>query len=718
MRILFAFLAAQTLWAQYPVKIDLNGEWDYRPVACTVLKPDQSIATAPCQLPPPGKMKIPTNWHLAALKDFNGRVVFSRDFTLSPLNDGEHAWIVFQGVDYYTRVLVNGAEAGRHEGYFQSFEFDLTPHVKRGTNRIEVEVDSPLEEPEAVFSRNKLLIKGILTDWDGKPAGQDGNTGGIWNSVYIEIRPSVWLGAIKLTTSLAPERIERQNNKSVPVGQAPKVRASIQIPALRNGTYKLVAQLGDTRVEKQISVVAPGGPEDLLLTVRNPKRWWVWDLGEPYLYTFRAELRDGDRVVYHTEFPYGLREIQVNPQNGEFRLNGKRFFVRGTNIVPTLWFSEYSPSMIAGDIKLLKDAHMNGVRVCVHVNRQEFYEAMDHAGILVWQDFPLQWTYSQTDSFLIGAARQIKDMVRQFYNHASIALWVCQNEPNPLNRQVLDPFLARAAIEEDASRYVRPASEFSEHTYPGWLSGQMSGYLHPTASPFLTEYGTESLPPAATVRKMAGGDQWPLDYKKLEYYNLQVKPMLEISKVKIGNNLEEFVENSQIYQADVLKLATEMYRLQKYVMIGGMFQFMFVDSWPSITWSVVTYDRTPKRGYYAMAKAYQPVLVGTTLADTAFPLELSRGSTSQAIRFRPWIINDLQRELKNVKISATIEGAGKTFALDPVTTDVPLDGVATAKDMVFQVPEGMPPGEYRLEFCAVENGELLSANDYGITFVR
>ena len=532
------------------------------------------------------------------------------------------------------------------------------------------------------------------------------------------MRPSVWLGNIKLTTSLGPEKVEERDKQEVPVGQEAKVRAEIRVPALQSGTYTLTAQLGEARVERKITVTAPGGSEQLLLTVKNPRLWWVWDLGEPYLYNFRAELKDGDRIVYRTEFPYGIREIQLNPHNGEFRLNGKRFFVRGSNHIPTLWLSEYGAAMIGRDVKLLKDAHMNGVRVCVHMNRQEFYDAMDRAGILVWQDFPLQWTYTQTDDFLTEAARQIKDMVRQFYNHASIALWVCQNEPTTFNRLVMDPFLVKATSEEDSSRYVRPTSEFQEHTYSGWYGGHLSDYLRPDAGPLLSEYGAQALPSVAEVRKMAGGHEWPLDYKKLEYHDFQPEQTFKYAKVKTGNSLEEFVENSQRYQADLLKLATEQYRKQKYVKIGGMFQFMFVDCWPAITWSVVSYDRVPKQGYYAMAKAYQPVLVGTTLADTAFPLAVSKGSSDQVLRFTPWIVNDLQRELKGVTITAAVVGGGKTYALEPIATDVPLDGVATAKEMSFQVPEGMQAGEYRLEFRAEENGAVLSANDYRITFVQ
>ncbi|NJO84280.1 MAG: hypothetical protein HC828_16855 [Blastochloris sp.] len=189
----------------------------------------------------------------------------------------------------------------------------------------------------------------------------------------------------------------------------------------------------------------------IVLRIAEPRLWWTWDTGDPHLEPCTAEvLHNGQRMdVWQQDI--GLREITLNPDTGEYRLNGQRVFVRGTSVVPTLWFGGYDEAAIARDIALLRAAHVNGVRVCVHVSRPEFYAACDRAGMIVWQDFALQWGYAATQAIVQEAARQIRDMVRLLVNHACIALWVCQNESSFHNKYLMDPVLADMVRAEDPS---------------------------------------------------------------------------------------------------------------------------------------------------------------------------------------------------------------------------------------------------------------------------
>lgn len=111
-------------------------------------------------------------------------------------------------------------------------------------------------------------------------------------------------------------------------------------------------------------------------------------------------------ILDESSLQFGIREIKIDTQ-WNWYLNGQRFFPRGTNIIPTQWLSEYDKKMIAKDIKMLKEANVNAVRVHAHINRQEFYDACDKAGILVWQDFPLIWSYEESDEFVQNAVSQI-----------------------------------------------------------------------------------------------------------------------------------------------------------------------------------------------------------------------------------------------------------------------------------------------------------------------
>ena len=117
----------------------------------------------------------------------------------------------------------------------------------------------------------------------------------------------------------------------------------------------------------------------------------------------------------------------------------------------------------------------------------------------------------------------------------------------------------------------------------------------------------------------------------------------------IGESLEEFVANSQRYQAELLKFAIERYRRHKYARIGSLFQFMFMDCWPSITWSVLSYDRVPKQGYRALQDAYQPVLVGADIRRNKVLLGRDLGSHDRPFQVACWLVNDRHESLADCR---------------------------------------------------------------------
>jgi beta-mannosidase len=525
------------------------------------LKSDASIVDSTSDLPAPGRTPVPSNWNLQGLPNFNGRVRFERDFDFTEsLSPSDRAFLVFCGVDYFADVELNGTAVGHHEGYFQTFEFDVTLQIKRGRNHVVVTVDVPLEEVGAVWPDHKRLIKGIFPHWDCKPGsvskefGQDGTSAGIWNSVQLEIRNMAWLGSVKIHPFLYQRKLATGRNEDE--GYDAKVYITAEVHTVRPGRYLLTAEVGGTKAPTSVSLRSSDSTAVLLVPIEHPHLWWTWDLGEPYLYAAQLSLAVSGETEYASNVSFGVRRIALNEKTGEWRLNGTRFFIRGTNIVPEMWLSRYTAERITQDIALLRDAHINGVRVCVHVNREELYEALDRAGIVVWQDFPLLWDPVRSDTFLEEAARQLRDMIRQFYDHPSIITWVCQNESTAYNVKVMDPFLARVGAQEDSSRPVRPVAAFDEHLYAGWYDGDFHDYLKLPGGPIISELGAQALPSLEEMRETIGS-AWPPDWKKLAYHDFQYDQTFHVARVPLGHGWEEFVANSQRYQAQVLKFAVE-----------------------------------------------------------------------------------------------------------------------------------------------------------------
>jgi len=720
--------------SQNIAKLSLDGTWLYHPEARTTLKADGSIMDDTSDLPVSGKMLVPSNWHLHGLPNFNGRVRFERDFNVSqPLGPNDRAFLVFHGADYFTKVEINGKPSGTHEGYFQRFEFDTTGLIRSGRNHLAVTVDAPREEPGTVWPDHKRLIKGVLSHWDCKPggtdltSGQDGTSAGIWNHVELEIRHTAWLGDVKIQPYLYERKLIPDHDKES--GTDALLFITAEIYAAHPGRYTLAAEIADNKVSIPVEVAGPHATAVMTVRMQNPKLWWTWDLGDPYVYAAKFTLQINQQATYQRTINFGVRTISLDEVTGEWRLNGVRFFIRGTSIIPDMWLAHYTPDRIDADIRLLRQAHMNGVRICVHVNREELYDTLDRAGIVAWQDFPLQWDYTQSGDFLEEAARQLRDMIRQFYNHPAIITWVCQNESTAYNVNVLDPFLARVGAQEDSSRPVRPVSHFKEHFYAGWYEGDYHNYSNPPGGPIISELGAQALPSLGEAHEMFG-DAWPPDWKKLAYHDFQYDQTFNVAKLAMPQNWPDFVTNSQRYQAELLQYAIEHYRRVKYKQIGSFFQFQFVDCWPSITWSVLSYNRKPKLGYAAVQRAFQPVLISGDLDQETW----SRGNPNTGARLglgmavKIWVISDRHEPIGQISYEAHLRGNGQDLVVgknrdkddqgkDKAPIELQADSVVQLENLYCTLPPGTATGKYELALLLKSGGQVISENSYPVTVV-
>jgi beta-mannosidase len=408
----------------------------------------------------------------------------------------------------------------------------------------------------------------------------------------------------------------------------------------------------------------------------------------------------------------------VDSATGTWHVNGKRLFIRGTNVIPTLWLAHYGYERIQRDIALLKDAGVNAVRVCVHVSNPAFYDACDRAGILIWQDFLLQWGYTNENSVVHSAVTQIKDMVRGLRHHPSIGVWCCQNESLFFNNEVVGPQLARAAREEDASRYVHPVSQFNEHPYPGWYFGSMDEFKALPGGRMITEFGAQALPSVQESIALNGGAFWPPDWDRLGFHDFQYDQTFFVARVDRGDNWETFVRNSQRYQAKLLKTAIESFRKSRFQKVGSYFQFMFMDCWPAITWSVVSFDRVPKLGYRTMQQINQPVLAGVSLGRSAFYRRLQKGGGDSTIQIAPWVINDLHQRFEGCVLTAELVHGetGKRTQLQSTTLTLEPDSLLELGPIVIAYDGRFVPGSYELSLCVTHAGRLLNENVYEVEF--
>src|SRR5690606_3450396 len=135
---------------------------------------------------------------------------------------------------------------------------------------------------------------------------------------------------------------------------------------------------------------------------------------------------DGGDVSHRVTRRLGLRTVEL--RNWIAHVNGERLFLKGSNQGPTRQaLAEATPEELRRDVALAKATGLDFLRLHAHITRPELYDAADEAGLLLWQDLPLQWGYAR--GVRKQAVRQARKAVELLGHHPSVAIWCGHNEP-------------------------------------------------------------------------------------------------------------------------------------------------------------------------------------------------------------------------------------------------------------------------------------------------
>lgn len=699
--------------------IDLAGLWDFMPA---------QLAPAAQYLPNAAgrgwtSIRVPANWYKEG-RELQGAAWYRRRFDLPADITDKMLRLVFDGVDYAADVWLNGQYLGFHEGYFQRFDFDVSSALKATDNTLVVRVDSPFEIPGKAWSLRKRLIKGVFNHHDARPGGawattegQDANTGGIWSGVRLEATDGVAIRAMVANGQYLPRPIVKlalniSAAATCPVTLAvtltPRQSGAASPPAFE---HRVALSPGDNRIE--LEVPAPG-----------IQPWWPAQMGEPVMYdldvALLAEGQAPNTALDHLSTGVGFRNLRYDGQ-GFWYVNETRLFLRGTNYIGSQWLSELSAEDYRRDIQLLLDANCNAVRVHAHVSGRDFYRLCDEMGMLVWQDYPLQWGYEDTAEFHDQAVRQLRDMIAELGSHPSVICWSLHNEtpwdaewmqykyPDwlPGQNKELDEKMLAAGRAADPTRHVHPYSGTTEHPWAGWYWGSWEDFAKPFSLPVATEFGAQALPHRESLVKIFGEDNiWPeteAQWKLWRYHNFQPEETFEMfAKIDKGKSIDEFIANSQNYQAFLTQYAAECFRRQRYAPMGGCFHFLLCEPWPSINWGVVDYWRVPKAGYAALRRAFQPIMPSIEYHARVWP-------QGEPITAKLWVINDLQSNHAGATLSwRLLNEAGELIEDGKASVEIAPDSLHLVQDWRRDT---LPAGQYQLEVNLTDHsGTILGDN--------
>ena len=655
-------------------------------------------------------VRVPGHWQLeGAFAAYEGLVLYRCRFAHSSCPGGEMQSLRFGGVYYSARIWLNGTYLGGHEGYFAQFEFDVTGVLFDGENELLVEVYSP-EEPD---ENDRRTVGGVWARWDGMAPHI--NPGGIFREVRL-----VGTGAVYIRSLGAIADHEGDG------------RAHVELYTRRASRIQLVGRVRPVGFEAQgddfeREIQLGPGPNRFELGFRLPhvRAWWTWERGEQPLYELALRCGDAEEVVR-----FGARTVEL--RDWKVLLNGERLFVRGINYLPTdAYPARASRERLRADASLVRGAGMNAVRVHAHVAEGGFYEACDEMGLLILQDFPLQWTHRR--SILKPAVAQAAEMARGLYSHPSVGVYVAHDEPFYVappekwdvrgllrtaaealaprwalwQRRVLDPAVVSSIEVTDGSRPVIEAAGHpltTNHLYFGWYYGRFRDLeravrLFPGLSRLPTEYGAQALPDPESLEEIWPAGQGPNWNALALNFRLQVRRMERY--VRWRGHRTAYVQESQRYQAEVLKHATELFRRLKYRPTGGTFAFMLNDPAPAISWSVVDWRRRPKEAYDVLKTSMAPILICARYPERSYEAGVE-------ISLALFVVNDLPQGLGGVEWNWEIYLDGTRTASGGGVANVLADSVVEIGRARAMLPT---PGDATLRL-QLFGDDLAAANEY------
>jgi hypothetical protein len=354
-----------------------------------------------------------------AFPAYHGLAWYWRDLT-PPANPhaGGRYLLRFWNVDYLADVWLNGVHVGRHEGACEPFVLDVTEAIKPQTvNRLAVRVLNPANEPIDGIKLSETAHTAKTIPWT---PGRGGNWGGIADSAELIVAPAVRVEDLFVRPDPKTGQIRVQANLRNAGKQAAAGRILLSVAPANGGETLNVAQIerelptGDTLLEA-------------MLKVDNPR---LWELNDPNLYRVTVRVAtDGTASFDEQSARCGFRDFRL--QDGYFRLNGKRLFLKSSHSgseVPVGMAVALDPDLLRRDLLNCKVMGMNMHRSFTGLMSRYQIDLCDEIGMLVYQENYAGWFMEQSPKMVERFNRATSAMVRRDRNHPSIVMWGLLNE--------------------------------------------------------------------------------------------------------------------------------------------------------------------------------------------------------------------------------------------------------------------------------------------------
>ncbi|MAV47331.1 MAG: glycoside hydrolase family 2 protein [Alphaproteobacteria bacterium TMED89] len=700
------------------MSIDLQGTWqlalDGREVACVLPGDIHSALLDHDLIPDP---------YFASNEDVV-RWVMEREWVLHRVVEltAEQAALLNQieldRVDTLATVRINGTKVGRCENAFRRWRFDVAPGVlSAGENRVELVFDNPVAAAKAL---NEVQDYAIPWHWNVDLPHANlirmiaCDSGWDWNICLTPLGVSGTM-VLRQAPALSLDYLNLTQNHSEGAGSGSgegRGQGGVELHFTVSGTLYDRAALdgleGVLHVDGQALPLRPepvdgGGFRAVAsCTIEEPRLWWPNGMGEQALYPVEAWL-DGQQLTR----TIGLRTIEIDQSRDDtgtamrFVVNGQPIFAKGANWIPVDALpARRTPENTRPLLKAAVEANMNMIRVWGGglYEPDWFYDLCAEVGLLVWQDAMFSChLYPSDQAFLANVRAELDHNIQRLQSAPAIALWCGDNEvigaltwylESRANRDRylvgydrLNRTVEAAVTAHDSSREFWPSSpcngslDFGDawhddasgdmHFWDVWHEAKPFSDYYRVRPRFCSEFGFQSFPSLATVRRFAPEEHWNVSspsfdkHQRNEGGNARIMETLA-RYFRFPKDFESTLYLSQLAQGLAFKTAVEFWRANSPHCAGALY-WQLNDCWPVTSWATLEYGGRWKLSHY-MAKAFFAPILVTAVPDQHNPA-----------RFDVRVVSD-QQDLADVRVAYrlfSIEGELVSAGWLDTSADVP-----------------------------------------------
>lgn len=645
---------------------------------------------------------------------------------------GKNLTLVFEGVDFSCDVWLNQEYLGRHEGMYSAFEYDVTNIVN----------------PKAAHTPvNLLKIK-----LDPPPKNQKNVAGGKHNFAGDYLTGIVPFGIWRPVKLIATDKLKIDNYRAEYQVLEDKVMTTLDVDIkgfennLKDLTLKVDYKDGDTvfSYEKQIDVSMKSSSETMEFEMENPKLWWPYELGEPFLYDLEISILSEGVVLDNINEKAGIREITMRMNPGftseesqipwTYVINGKPMFLRSACWTqPAFFYGRNSLEKYEYYINKAKEANINNLKMFGWhpTETTAFYDICDRLGITNWSMFAFASQEFRSDKEYIDfVSHEAEMVVKERRNHPSAIMFMGGEEVyfseahvDSNNRKLMEhigditrahtnlPYRDASPLSSREGIRMGYATKESMHANSHYYAAGaifMEDYYTALDYCIIPELTAASAPCIESLKKFIPENElWPMGlswgYHMADIHVLQNLNFEVFGDIRMGS-LEEFTESTQIAQGVIYQFALECFRRQKPHM-SGVTLCHFTTHWPVIKWDMVDYYGKEKISYSYVKRSYNPII-------PSLEFEKRRWLPGEEFKGKLFVVNDYYKEYSDVSYEYQILDKDRVvLESKQITINVGENTVEAYEDILFKLSGDMDDKFY-VTLRLLEGEKVIADNEY------